>query len=255
MTNRDAQVLLTIHRRPGLAPSALADRLGISRALVSQSLGRFHTAGLITRDLDPVDHRSWRVSLSALGRRRVHAFEAQLGSWLSESAPTVRAMLTLLDRAHYEESGDPVAPLDAVAGLAAAGAPYVADVTTRLLPFGAASGTDRHALTILNACGSQRPVELAVALSLTTSGVSALLDRLETAGLVQRRHGSADSDRKAVEVSLTDRGAEAAQITLDEVSRHADRMMGALAATLKVRPEADGWNTRQTPQTRSRSAS
>jgi len=127
-----------------------------------------------------------------------------------------------------------------VSAVAAAGAPWVAEVTSQLLPYQVTTATNRYALSLIDALGSLRPVELSRALHLTTSGVSALLDRMEDAGLMARSHQQGEGDRKAVRVTLTPRGTEAAGLRRAALSRHSDRVLAALAQTLRVRVESEG---------------
>lgn len=249
IANRDLHLLLTIHRNPGLRPSALSDQLKISRALVSQALRRFESAGLIGRSIDSVDHRAWRVSTSERGRAQIQAFETELGAWLVQATPMVREMHVLLNRELTLESGENLAPLDAAQALAAAGAPYVSELASRLLPFGRLTWTQRNALILIDAFGPRRPVQLAAELSLTSGGISVVLDHLESFALVCRRRSSTGADRKAVQVTLTPTG-ERAVATLGEVFLgHSDQILRVLAQTVRVSaasdeeptPAADPW--------------
>lgn len=56
--------------------------------------------------------------------------------------------------------------------------------------------------------GPLRPGTLQDALHLTSGGVSRLVERLESAGLVERESGADPSDRRAVIVSLTPEGRD-----------------------------------------------
>jgi DNA-binding MarR family transcriptional regulator len=255
VTNRDVQVLLTIYRHPGLTPSALADRLGIARALVSQSLHRFRTARLVKSDVDPADHRSWRLCVTATGRKQVEAFEAQVAEWFADDEPQIRSIFTLFNRTPEDEPGGFLPPLDVVRAVAAAGVPWVAEVTSQLLPYRVLTATDRYALSLIDALGSLRPRELSRALHLTTSGVSALLDRMGDAGLTVRTHQPGEGDRKAVRVTLTPHGAGAARLRREALSRHSDRVLNALAQTLRVQIEGLARVEPDHPRTHVRDAS
>lgn len=239
VTNRDVQVLLTIYRHPGLTPSALADRLGIARAMMSQSLHRFRTARLVKSCIDPADHRSCKISVTARGRTQVEAFEAQVAEWFAHGEPRIREIFTLFNRTPDDEPGGCLAPLDVVSAIAAAGAPWVAEVTSQLLPYRVLTATDRYALSLIDALGSLRPVELSTALHLTTSGVSALLDRMGEAGLTARGHQPGECDRKAVRVTLTPHGTAAARLRRETLSRHSDQVLNALAQALRVRFDSE----------------
>ncbi len=68
--------------------------------------------------------------------------------------------------------------------------------------------TEYQVLAILRGLGARSPTELARSVGQTTAGMTKTLDRLERADLVERR--SHPSDRRRVEVVLTDEGARRA---------------------------------------------
>lgn len=86
--------VLTALRRSGapyiLTPSVLAESLMMSRAGMTNRLDRLVAAGLIRRDLDPGDRRSFRVALTEEGRRVVDAA-------LSENAGRMAELMSVLD--------------------------------------------------------------------------------------------------------------------------------------------------------------
>jgi DNA-binding MarR family transcriptional regulator len=63
-----------------------------------------------------------------------------------------------------------------------------------------------HALILLFEAGEPRISELAALLSLDESTVTRLVDKLEAAGLAERRHSA--SDRRSTSVAITDSGRE-----------------------------------------------
>ena len=67
--------------------------------------------------------------------------------------------------------------------------------------------TDTHAMSYLAAYGPLGQAELAQRLSMSTSAVTSLLDRLEAAGVVARH--AHPSDRRRIEVAVTDAGMRA----------------------------------------------
>ncbi|MFZ0530606.1 MAG: MarR family transcriptional regulator [Propionicimonas sp.] len=234
IANRDLNLLLTISRNPGVRPSALSDQLKISRALVSQALRRFESDGLIGRSIDSADHRSWHLSTTARGRARVQAFEAELATWFVQESPKVREMHVLLNRTLTLESAESLAPLDAIQALTVAGTPYVSELESRLLPFGRLTATHRSVLTLVDAFGPQRPVQLASELSLTSGGISGVLDHLEHFALVVRRRSSTGADRKAVQVALSPTGERAVAIWGEVFTGHSDQILRVLAQTVRV---------------------
>lgn len=230
VANRDLGLLLTVHRTPGLTPSLLADRLGLSRSVVSKALRRFQQGGLVRRDVDPSDHRLFRVTLTPKGRRRVAAFEANLGGWFASHAARVRDVLSLVEPEIPPESDKAaaLAPLDVAAQLSRAGSAYVAEVVPALTAYGIGLATDRFAVSLIHAHGQLRPAQLGTALHLTSSGTSTMLDRLEEAGLINRLREPGHPDRRAVTLTLTPRGNQAADIALDTLDRHATGLCPAL---------------------------
>ncbi|MFO7785449.1 MAG: MarR family transcriptional regulator [Desulfatiglandales bacterium] len=66
-----------------------------------------------------------------------------------------------------------------------------------------------HAVEILNSQGVLKMKELAEKMGVTTGTLTVLVDRLEKAGLVERRPH--ETDRRSIRVLLTDRGLSIAQ--------------------------------------------
>jgi len=54
-----------------IAPSVLADRMGMTKGAISKLAGRLLEKGLIKRDGNPDDKRGHRLSLSAAGAKKV----------------------------------------------------------------------------------------------------------------------------------------------------------------------------------------
>ena len=63
-------VLMTLQDGPEqtLAPSQLAQALGVTRATITKLLDGLEHSGLIERRLDPTDRRAWLVTLTATAR-------------------------------------------------------------------------------------------------------------------------------------------------------------------------------------------
>ena len=61
-------VLSHLWRQDGLAPSELAERLGVEPPTVTNTLSRMEKAGLLERHRDPGDARCTRVYLTEKGR-------------------------------------------------------------------------------------------------------------------------------------------------------------------------------------------
>ena len=70
---------------------------------------------------------------------------------------------------------------------------------------------DNRAITLLSNLeleGPMRPGEVAQMVELTTGGVTKLVSRLESAGLVKRSHGDYADDLRAVKITITEQGSD-----------------------------------------------
>jgi DNA-binding MarR family transcriptional regulator len=72
-------------------------------------------------------------------------------------------------------------------------------------------------ITELALRGPRRPSQLATFTGLTSGGVTKLLDRMETDGIIVRREGEITRDRRAVVVRLSDKGEQLAALIADVV--------------------------------------
>lgn len=105
--------LATVERWGPLSPSELADREGIRRPSATRIVARLEEEGLVGREPDPDDGRSFRVSLTAQGvehirdvRSRKDAFLARRLERLSaEDRATLDRASDLLERL-LEDAGD-----------------------------------------------------------------------------------------------------------------------------------------------------
>jgi DNA-binding MarR family transcriptional regulator len=230
--NRDIQFLLAVHDTALVTPTGLAAATGTAPSQVSRVLGRLERAGLVTRTPDAGDRRRVLVTVTGKGRRRIAAFADRLGDYFAAGEPLLKETYQLLGWATPEPgAGTAANPLVAASAMARAGATFVDDVTTALEPFGITEFADRFALALIFLAGQQRPSRLAEELGFTLSGTSALLTRLESAGLITRRHDAIAGDRRAVQLELTLRGEEAVGVQLDTFARHAPELAGALRLT------------------------
>lgn len=102
---RQLAVLFMI--REGVAsPASIAQRLGISRAVVTGLLDRLEERGLIRREPDPADRRRLRIVMTAsgldaserLGRAVVDDLAAELGVSSPGEREALATALTLMER-------------------------------------------------------------------------------------------------------------------------------------------------------------
>jgi DNA-binding MarR family transcriptional regulator len=230
--NRDLQFLLIAHAAGPITPTGLAETADTAPSVVSRALRRLEEVGLVARTRDAGDRRSVLVTVTGKGRRRIAAFAARMGDYFSAAEPMLKDAFTALGLPTPEaEIDSAVDPLVAVAEMTRAGAAFVEDVTSALEPFDAGEFADRFALALIFLHGQQRPTQIADELGFTLSGTSGLLTRLESAGLITRRHDVTVGDRRAVKVELTPRGEESVLVQLDTFARHAPRIIAALRLT------------------------
>jgi DNA-binding MarR family transcriptional regulator len=79
-------------------------------------------------------------------------------------------------------------------------------------------------LCLLDLDGPTRPSVIADVVGLTSGGTTKLLDRLESAGMIERSYGVIDADHRGVLVTLTGAGRQmvrtAAQAMVDHLPGH-----------------------------------
>lgn len=235
--NREIQVFLTINEWPGISPSGLARRLDVDRATVTRILDRLELSNVIRRRTDPDDHRVVHVRVTPGGRRRITNFEDALQLFFDSRAPDMVGVVDQLGgRLCVDSDGTPNAPMSVVGRLTSAGIRYIADVIPALQSLDVSDASERYALAEIRHAGESRPAQLAVALHLTSGGITQVLNRLESHNLVRRRHQRVGGDGRAVTVVTTAQGRRAVSIMTSVLSRHAIEIGTALAGTL--RPDA-----------------
>ena len=105
------------------------------------------------------------------------------------------------------------------------------DLTHALAPFSVHEFADRFTLALIFLYGEQRPTQIADELGFTLSGTSGVLTRLESAGLITRRHDVTAGDRRAVKLELTPRGEDSVLVQLETFINHAPVLVSALRLT------------------------
>jgi DNA-binding MarR family transcriptional regulator len=117
---RQLAVLFMI-REGVISPASIAQRLGISRAVVTGLLDRLEERGLIRREPDPDDRRRLRIVLTAagldaserLGRAGIDDLAAELGVSTPDERQALATALALLERKIGVLLDQRPAPLDA----------------------------------------------------------------------------------------------------------------------------------------------
>ena len=226
--NSSIAILLTLLRDGPLRPQQLLEPAGLSSAGLSGALARLEGAGAVVRDPDGVDddHRGVLVSLTPAGRRVALRTVEVVDAACRAAAEGIKSLTEV------------VAALPAPVQQAAIVEPgWQADVvltTARMgslmgdaLGFTAADGHEVHAvdvgaLCVVDEAGTCRPGYLVERLGLTSGGVTRVLDRLESVGLVRRSYGVLEEDRRGVFVTLTDAGVAAVTDAMERFARHSE---------------------------------
>ena len=81
--------LFFIHRAGCTNIQCLADRLGVTKAAVSQMVDRLVESGLISREEDPIDRRSKLICLSELGKNLVQEAFQTRRRWVPDLAASL----------------------------------------------------------------------------------------------------------------------------------------------------------------------
>lgn len=230
--NRDVQFLLSVHAMGPVTPTDLSATTGTAPSMVSRALRRLEEVGLVARTRDSGDRRSVLVTLTSRGRRRITGFAERLSDYYVTSEPLLKDAFTALGLPNPDAGVETaVDPLAAAAELSRVGAAFVDDVTRALEPFSVHEFADRFTLVLIFLYGEQRPTQIADELGFTLSGTSGVLTRLESAGLITRRHDVTAGDRRAVKLELTPRGEEAVRVQLETFAQHAPEVVAALRLT------------------------
>jgi DNA-binding MarR family transcriptional regulator len=230
--NRDIQFLLSVHARGPVTPKDLSAATGSAPSVVSRALRRLEEVGLVARTRDAGDRRSVLVTLTSKGRRRITGFSERMDDYFRASESMLKDAFTALGPPIPDPGADNrVDTLVALAEMSRAGAAFVDDVTRALEPFAVHEFADRFTLALIHLYGEQRPTQIADELGFTLSGTSGVLTRLESAGLITRRHDVTAGDRRAVKLELTARGEESVLVELDTFVNHAPDVFAALQLT------------------------
>lgn len=173
------------------------------------------------------DHRAVLVRITPRGRRAVDDVAATVVDQVDEvKAPIGIALdhLGTLVPPSSPPSNRPRSPVEVCVTLAHLGI-VIADLVAASL-----EGLDVSATLVLCLLAEDprgRPSVLSDRLGMTSGGMTKLLDRLESQGLVVRNYGRLQIDRRAVEVTLTPAGAAQLGRTLTELESHAAEMLVA----------------------------
>ena len=97
----EGTVMRYLHRHPGVAPSQIAEAIGMQRTNVSSTLRSLEAKGLVERRDCPEDRRGSRIYVTPLGTSNYALVREEWASLLSaaaEQADSLAATLELLAR-------------------------------------------------------------------------------------------------------------------------------------------------------------
>lgn len=224
-SNSDVAALAVLSERP-CRPGALAAIIGLTTAGTTSLLDRLEARQLVRRDSDAVrDGRGIMVAITRNGRRTIEAIgDAVTGEYIA-SAPLRAEIHRLISTVVPDtrpraaaETGGRLASLHSLARLG--------NALIRALTLDSDTEDPRPSRTAITLCaaaqqGGTQPRELLRITTLTSGGVTQLLDRLERRGLIQRTT-RLPPDKRAVLVRLTGEGQRNLHARLSRMRQQLD---------------------------------
>lgn len=215
----------------------LAEHLGLPNAPLSRVIDRLVALGDVERTPGPpgTDGRAVFMKVTTRGVRHDRAIEDALRNAAPESSILVEATLASLSAVVEYFGGESHWSPDrgADTALASAGARLgirLSNVLRSIAP----SGDIAEALALLSFIGNSptRPSVISERVGLTSGGTTKVLDRLESAGLIERTYGTPD-DRRGVSLELTDRGEAELRRILTDSGPHLPVMVPSTRSVLE----------------------
>lgn len=128
--------------------------------------------------------------------------------------------------------------LQVVAQLGRLGTRLSASIADRVGDDAVVNSLPAPVLADLELNGPLRPVDIQEATGLTSGGVTKLLDRLESLGLIERSHGKVPGDRRAILVTLTPEGRRINGIFAEGVADNGDSVRQTLTRLAGILDDA-----------------
>jgi DNA-binding MarR family transcriptional regulator len=223
--NADVVVLRRLDAGPQ-RPRDLLESSGLTSAGLTNLFDRLEQRGLVARvhgSLD--DRRGVLVEATPAGHELARAVRDTIGTTFDELAALRRRILRLVGAPTRRLRHAP--PDEVIERLAALGDAMVQASTLDEHPL---DPSPTRTLVVLAAAaeGGTRPREILARTTLSTGGVTQLLDRLEDEGLVTRTTGR-PPDRRAVSVQPTPAGSTALARCMDRLQAYQDKIADAIA--------------------------
>jgi DNA-binding MarR family transcriptional regulator len=231
----DMAVLTAVEALGPASQRLLGQRLAINRTVMVQIVDRLETEGLVARNRDPRDRRSYAVALTDTGRRALATWDRHAAAHTACLARNLtaaqgRRLNELLAAALASPDGglaEMPAKLGERTGFLVARAHFVmrSQAKARLAPLGV---EPQHfgALAVLDDTGPRSQQRLAGDLGVSGTMVVQLVDHLEDEGLVERRRDP--GDRRVHLLTLTAEGTR----TLAACYRVAEEVTAQFTAPL-----------------------
>ena len=234
---REVVILALCADRGPLSQRALSDLTGLNRSLMVKLVDDLESREWVVRERNPADRRSYALRVTPLGARALTSFRAELGrgdeELTSSLSPAERAVLNERLRELLESDAD----ASTVGSMGDSTGFLVATAHRQLRGWAvealAPLGIDPRDFGVLSTLHEAQPCSqntLAAALGISPPAVLAIVEELESAGLV-RRVRNAD-DRRSYELTLTDEGTnrlQAARVAAGAVQRRVVERLGAAA--------------------------
>jgi DNA-binding MarR family transcriptional regulator len=238
-TVRDVPALTLIRDDGAISQRRLGELLNVNRTTTGKLVDALEAKGLIVRERDAHDRRSYALRLTDDGRqtlsvlhRSLERGEAHLTQPLTPAEH--ERLTTALQQLLADDATVSIEGLGNRCGYLIARAHRVMfdRATQALRPLGL---TPRDfgvlsALAMAQPCSQQR---LAAIMGISAPAVLAFVDELEAAGLVSRRRNQAD--RRAYDLTLTGKGTD----VLAKARQAALEMQATIAQTLGTEPDQD----------------
>ena len=228
--------LSTIRAEGPLRLRDLTSRVGLPGPTLSRVVDRLVANGDVTREAGPIggDGRAVLMAITPVGVERernidraiLHdapATSVMVEEAVAHLAELVERTATTFDRSRVPHGDDSLAGVFARLGIT------VGDTLRSISP----RGDIAEALGLLAFVedADRRPSNIAKRVGLSSGGTTKVLDRLESAGQIERRFGTSD-DRRGVDLHLTSEGRHQLRSMGVKAEPHLAAMLSSFCAVL-----------------------
>ena len=243
-SNTDIVVLTSLYLSGPQRPRDLGEQTNVTAGGLANLFERLESRRLITRIYGAIDgdRRGAEVSLTADGRRLVEAIAEATRQTITEQATLLQHIGDLIDSISVRPAAPTHAPesvrrsLERVQDVARLGAEISAALASRAAPDEPAPGTAAVVLCAAAAPDGTRPRHLLEFTSLSSGGVTMLLDRLEAAGLIQRSIGRPPDRRVRYDHTHRPRAPRPRRPPRPRALHHLDQFRSAFASPEQPTP-------------------